>query len=571
MKKTLTILFILILISGCSRARVAIAPTQVADTVLLNGNIYTVNKQQPWGEAVAVLDGKIVYVGNGEGVNPWIGAETEITDLGGRLLLPGFVDAHSHIFLGGAHMDDLILDRDASIEQWLKDLNRYDNENPDKKMIIGSGFLSSTFGAEGPNKELLDQIVSDKPVFIMDEGMHGAWLNSEALKVLAIDKNTPDPSAFDYYKRDARGNPTGYILEGTVWQSLKVLNAITLDSVTKGTAKVIDLYNQYGITSVFDAGPWDVKTMQLDILKNLEAAGDLSIRFQGSQYIDDVEDKDSIVAEVLRLKKETEATHYPIDVLKIMVDGTVEGQTAAMFSAYQDDTENFGVTVFTPEELNALVLKAVSSKLDVHFHALGERAISESLDAIELAEKKHPLHSSRFTISHIQVMADKDITRMAKLGVIAQGSLLWAYGDVEGEKFLTSDQFQRYYRYKSLLDAGVKLTFGCDFPSHGGGLEGVAPLFNMEVGHTRQQVGDASALVQPRISERLSIAELIEGYTLGGAYQIRLEDKIGSIEVGKYADFVLLDKDLFEVDAYSIHKVKVLKTWLGGDPVYQRH
>ena len=566
MRKFLLIPLLIIVVTACAR----IAPTTqpIADAVLINSKVYTVNQDQPWAQAVAMSNGEIVYVGDDSGVKAWIGNDTQVEDLQGKFLLPGFVDAHSHLLLGGAHMDDLILDKNADIATWLEAIKTYVKANPNKPVIVGSGFLSSTFGLDGPHKKLLDAIEPNKPMLIMDEGMHGAWLNSAALAELNITAQTPDISEFDYYKRDKTGEPTGYILEGTVWHAMAALNTNTVESVAVGTAEVIDIYNSYGVTAVFDAGPWDAKEIQLDVLKRLEEKGELSIRFQGSQYIDDIADKDVMVDKVLRLKRLSAGTRHPVNVLKIMVDGTVEGKTAAMFTAYQGEPENFGETVFTPEQLNALVNEAVKNKLDIHFHALGDRAVSESLDAIEKAKINYPESSSRFTLSHIQVMTDRDIKRFAELDVIAQSSLLWAAGDVTGEQFLAAEQFQRYYRFKSLLDAGVKLSFGCDFPSHGGGLAGIAPLYNMEVGHTRKLVGEPKSMMQPSEKERLDIASLIYSYTMAGAYQMRLENEIGSIETGKRADFTLLDKNIFEVDPYEIHRIKVIKTWLDGKLVF---
>jgi len=553
-------------LTGCTKCEGATG----ADLILRNGRIYTVNDKQPWAEALAVRDGRIVYVGDNEGAKLWSGKRTRVQDLKGQFLLPGFVDAHSHILLGGAHFDDLVLDPKADLGSWLADIAAYIDAHPDKEVIIGSGFLASSFGGDGPGKTLLDEISPRRPVFIMDEGMHGAWLNSAALAALNITADTPDPvPGFDYYKRDESGEPTGYLLEGTVWSALEKLNKGSLVSVAAGSAKVIKQYNRYGITAVFDAGPWEVKDSQLDILRTIADAGNMTIRFQGSQYIDNAEEKDSIIGDVLKLKAATRNTAYPIDTLKIMVDGTVEGMTAAMFEDYQGQPENRGETVFSSRELNTLVDVAVGQGLDVHFHALGERAITVSLDAIELAKAQHPEASSRFTLAHLQVMRDSDIERFAALGVIAQASLLWTSYDDFGKSLLSNDQFQRYYRLRSLEEAGVTLTFGCDYPSNGGGLRTVAPLYNIEIGHTRQQAGQKNALIQPRADERLDIASLIRGYTLNGAYQMRLEEQIGSIETGKLADLVLLDKNLFETEPHRIHAVKVLQTWLGGSTVYE--
>jgi predicted amidohydrolase YtcJ len=334
--------------------------------------------------------------------------------------------------------------------------------------------------------------------------------------------------------------------------------------MTEKTAEVLRLYSSYGITTVFDAGPWEVEELQADILVNIVKRGELKIRFFGSYYIDDQVDKDTVIDKVLALRNLTRDTPYSINTLKIMVDGKLEGRTAAMFEDYQGEPGNRGETVFTAEELNSLVSAGTAKGLDIHFHALGERAVAESLDAIGLARRQYPDSLSRYTLSHIQVMAREDVNRFARYNVVAQSTPLWARHDAEGRAFISEDQFNRYYQYKSLDNAGVNLTFGSDYPSSGEGSLGISPLYNMETGHTRQYVGRPEAPIQPPVEERLSIAQLIKAYAING-----VSDKIGSIAVGKQADMVLLDRNFFEVDPYDIHKVKVLKTWLAGDVVYQ--
>lgn len=541
-----------------------------ADKVLINALIYTVDDNNPWAEAIAVNGDTITYVGSAEGANNYIGSNTLVSDLQGKFLLPGFVDSHSHIFLAGAHIDDLVLDQFDTVEGWLRDIASFAAEHPERDVIVGSGFLASSFGIDGPTRQQLDSVVPDRPVLIMDEGQHGAWLNSAALDALGIDADTPDPKpGFDYYKRDKSGNPTGYLLEGTVWQALEDLKVSTTESITAGSARIINLYNRYGITAVFDAGPWEAEDIQLEILDALVASNQLSIRFVGSHYIDDAADMDTVVAKVIALKHQTRTKPYQVTTLKIMVDGTLEGRTAAMFQDYQGDPGNRGETVFNVTQLNELVAGGTAENLDIHFHALGERAVTESLDAIALAKQLNPDSSSRFTLSHIQLMSSEDIARFAELGVMAQGTPLWAKHDAEGRELITEDQFNRYYMFNSLDKAGVKLTFGSDYPSSGDGPVSVSPMYNIEIGHTRQFPGRPDAPVQPDAGERLSLAQLIRGYTLNGAYQLRMEDKIGSIEVGKKADMVLLEQNPFETGAHDLHSVRVLRTWLGGDLVYE--
>ena len=556
---------------GACTAREPGSEQVFADLVLDNGTIYTVDDSQLWAEAIAIVDDQIAYVGSSDGVQQWVGPTTTVQDLQGQFLQPGFVDSHSHLLLGGAHFDDLELDPTATTEAWLSAIAAFAEKHPDQDVIMGYGFLASSFSLEGPTRQLIDAVVPDRPVFILDEGMHGAWLNSAALQRLGINSSTPDPApGFDYYKRDEAGNPTGYLLEGTVWKAIEDLGAVSVESLVKGTAQLISLYNRYGITAAFDAGPWEAEENQLEVLEALDQSGRLSLRFAGSYYIDDPANLDTVIAKVQQLKHQTEAMNYPINTLKIMVDGTVEGRTAAMFEDYQGDPGNRGETVLTVAQLNSLVNEAVKADLDVHFHALGERAVSESLDAIELAMASSPASNSRFTLSHIQVMKHADIARFARHYVIAQSTPLWASYDEAGKEFVNEDQFNRYYLFNSLNKAGVTLSFGSDFPSTGAGKLGISPLYNIEIGHTRQDAGHPAAPVQPPQAERLGIPQLIKAYTINGAYQMRLQDQIGTLTVGKKADMVLLGDNPFTVMPHSLHTIPVQQTWVGGRTVYLR-
>ena len=556
-------------ISACSPS--ATAPQKSADLILSNAKIYTVDQQQPWAEAVAVKDGKIVFVGSNEEAKNWADKDPKLQNLQGKLLLPGFVDSHAHPAAGGAYVRSLSLDTYANPEAWVQQIKDYAAANKEAPLLFGYGFLASAFGPEGPTAAMIDSVVADKPVFIMDEGFHGGWANSQAMALLGIDKNTPDPvPGFSYYKRDAEGNPTGYFLEKTATSAMDKLEIINAQSVALGTGDIFDIFNSYGVTAVFDAGALSVDDIQVEVLDKLHEQGDFTVRMVASHAVTSSDAYASAIERIKAKKQNTQRPMYHINTLKIMNDGTIEGRTAGMFEDYQGEPGNSGPSVFTQAQINDMVTQATANNIDVHIHALGERTIAEALDAIETAKKAHPDSTSRHAICHVQVIRDEEIKRFVELGVTAQSTPLWASYDDFGKQFVSEDQFNRYFRYNSFKQAGVKMAFGSDFPASGAGTLGMSPLFNIETGHTRQSAGEADAKIQPNKNERLDLESLIKGYTLDGAYQMHMDDQIGSITVGKYADFVVLEQNLFEADTYEIHRIPVETTYLGGEVVYQK-
>lgn len=555
---------IAILPAGCGET-----PEPGVDRVFLNAAAYTLVEDSPWAEALAVDDGRIVYVGDNAGAEALTGSGTVVTDLAGRMLLPGFIDTHMHPISGGAFAKALSLDTFGTVEDWIAAIGQYAAEHPDAPLIFGYGFLASTFGPAGPTRQMLDAIVPDRPVLIMDEGMHGAWANTKTLEMLNITQDTPDPvPGFSYYKRDANGDATGYLLEGTAGKAMRDLDVITEDVIVEGTAHVIDVLNGYGVTAVFDAGAIGYEQSLPRVLERLEESGELTVRIVGSYRPRGPEDLPTAIEKTLAWGEAIRGERYHYRMLKLMDDGTVEGRTAAMFEDYQGEPGNSGETVYTEQQMVSVIRDAAGENLDVHVHALGERAVHETLNAIQAARGAHPATDSRFTICHIQVITDQDLPRFAELDVIAQSTPLWASYDTYGEQFVSPDQFSRYWRFASLEELGVRLTFGSDFPASGAGMLGMSPVVQMEIGHTRQAAGEPDAPVQPRASERLDLDSLIRGYTIDAAWQLRLEHEIGSLEAGKRADLVALDRNLFETDTYDIHETKVILTLLDGEVVY---
>jgi len=550
---------------GCSQA-----PKNGAEMVFINAKAYTLDENKPWADAIAIKGNTIVYVGGNEGALALGGDNTVQHNLNGKMLLPGFIDTHMHPIEGGAYANALSLETFGTVGAWVQAIADYANANSDAPLLFGYGFLATTFGPTGPTRQLIDAVVPDRPVLIMDEGFHAAWANTKALEELNISQDTADPvPGFSYYKRDADGNATGYLLEGAAGMAMRRLNAISDDIIIDGTAHVIEVLNSYGVTSVFDAGVGSRGDSLLKILRQLEKAGDLTVRIVGSSQPSGPEDVESAVDRVDHSRSTVKGDRFHYRMLKIMQDGTIEGRTAAMFEDYQGEPGNSGETVFTEAQMTQMVVAAASKQIDVHIHALGERAVHEALNSIEAARTAHATSSSRFTICHIEVVTDEDLQRFAELDVIAQSTPFWASYDTYGKPFVSEDQFNRYWRFNSLKKLGVRLTWGSDFPASGAGMLGMSPVLQMEVGQTRQEPGEPDAPVQPRQSERLDMVTMIRGYTIDAAYQLHMEDEIGTLEVGKKADLVILDRNLFDTGVYDIHTTRVMMTVMDGDIVYE--
>jgi predicted amidohydrolase YtcJ len=529
MSSRLRVLAVLVVVlGGCSEeSKVGV------DTVFFNGAVYTVDASQEWAEAVAVDGDKIVYVGDSNAALALAADNTERIDLNGKLMLPGFIDSHFHPLNGGAYVNALSLNTYGTPDEWIAAIAEYAEQRPDQEVLFGYGFLATTFGPVGPTRQQIDAVVPDRPVLIVDEGFHGGWANSAALSALNITQDTPDPEpGYSYYKRDANGDATGYLLEGTANMAMDAFDVKGDDVVVAGTGDVIEIMNAYGITAGFDAGGKLPAARTKKLLDRVAAAGELTLRLKGSVRARKEDLAETTIARALRRKNTVKGDNYHYDALKIPNDGTVESRTAAMFEDYQGEPGNSGMTVFSEEELTELITAAAEQDIDVHVHSLGERAVHETLNAIEVTRSALPNSASRYAITHIQAITDQDVPRFAELDVIGQSTPLWASYDTYGQQFVSDDQFQRLWRFKSIEDTGGKLAFGSDYPASGAGTLGLSPLMQIEIGHTRQWAGESEAPVQPPESERLSIASLVRGYTLDAAYQLRMEDEIGSIEVG---------------------------------------
>lgn len=535
--------------------------------MFVNGKVYTVNVNQPWAQAVAVKGKQIVFVGDAARAKELAGPRTEVIDLRGKMLIPGFVEAHTHPFVGSALSQGIDLQYDTR-EKILEVLTAYAKTNPSGKLVRGFGWRYIAFPPTGPRKEDLDAIWPDKPVFLCAIDIHCAWVNSKALQLAGITKDTPDPvPGFSRFERDAAtGEPTGYLVEPPAM--VKVLEAsepFTLESVANSLGAWLPKASAAGITSVMDAGVIVVEEDEaFGHYVELEQAGTLPFRVVGTLYYNDPKIDPIPLITGLRAKYNTELVRA--SVLKLNIDGGPEPYTAYMLEPYSDKPDTRGVTLVPPDRIRQIVQAADREGIDVHCHVIGDGAVRLTLDAIEEAVTANPPRDRRHSLAHLPLVSDSDLRRFSQLGVIAQSSAQWAVLDpamVGITEKRWGDRANKLFRYRSLLLEQARLALGTDWPA-ASYYSTYKPLDAVEVALTRQEIGKPDAPPLPPVSERLDLPQALRANTLDAAYQLRLENAVGSIEVGKFADLVVLQENLFDVSPREIHATPVVMTMMNG-------
>jgi predicted amidohydrolase YtcJ len=538
-----------------------------ADIVFRNGAVYTVNGGREWARAAAVRDKHIVYVGDDAGVLALIGPRTRVVDLNGKMLLPGFVEGHIHPVAGAAITRGVDLQFDSRNET-LEALQAYRDKQGKVDVIRGFGWRYNAFPTTGPRKEDLDQIWPDAPVILAAIDGHSAWVNSRALAIANVTKTTKDPlPGFSYFQRDAdSGEPTGYLVEPPAM--FMVLNAaapFTMSYIAESFEQWLPQASAAGITSLFDAGllvlPDDAG---FQLYQDLERQGKLPFRVVGSTYHNNPAVDPVPVIKDLRRRFHSELVQA--SVLKLNIDGGEAQRTAALLAPYSDDPTTAGDTLLPPDLLKDIIRRADADGLNIHIHSYGDRANRLCLDAFEAAIKANPPRDRRHTLAHVVVLADEDVPRFAALGITAQFSAQWSVGDAYWHGVMRSRlgaRAEQVYRIGSILRHGGNIALGTDWPA-AGYYSTYRPLEAIEIATTRQELNKPDQPPLVPLDERISLDQALRAATMGPAYQLGLDQKIGSIEVGKLADLVVLDKNLFEVAPHEIHKTKVLMTVMNG-------
>ena len=562
--------FLLLMAALCITAALpSCSHVKPGSMALINGKVYTVNPKMPWAEAVVIDSNKIIFTGTTQEARKYIGDNTKVTDLNGKMVLPGFVESHIHLALSNLMSQSVFLDGNGNRKQWLDTIRKIVRENPDKKYFMFSNFRPIIFGPEGPKKEDLDAIDSKRPIVVLDGSIHSAWVNSKAFEIAGITRETPDPlPGGHYFKRDKTGTPSGFCVEPMSFVPIIMKLGITQEGIMGSMKNMFPKLSAYGFTSVFDAGSM-IQTEMYKAYLNMEKDGNLPFRVFECYFVANPKEAAFAVDRLKEYDTVYRSNLLRVNTMKILNDGVLDARSCAMFEDFPGG-QGKGFVLLPPDQLNELVLKSDDAGFNIHIHAVGNRAISDALGAFEYLKQKKGFTPTRKTICHNTFFMPNTVQRYKDLkDVVAQTTPVWFTPDKKTLNEVGAEVYNRQYLFNSIDQAGVPISLGSDFPV-GGGFEEVDPFKNFEIGHTRRFIGASDSDILPPASEKMSIEALIKGFTMGGAYQLRVDDKIGSIETGKLADLIVIDKNPFDQKSDDLHNNKVLLTIMDGRVVYDQ-
>ena len=543
-----------------------------ADLILRGGTVYSMDTQGNRHSAIALMGDTILALGSDSDVALFRTNTTKVIDLEGRVVFPGFIDTHIHTMDTLPLLNGVMLSPGQSGEEVLAAIAQHAKSFPNQNPVLGSGFLARAFGINGPTAAQLDSVVPDRPALIIDEGGHTAWANSLALEAAKITANTPDPvPGAHFFQRDMLGNPTGWLVEGAAIDP--VSDALGLVSEAALRDKAPGFFHDMsavGLTAAFDAGMIDTLALGMKVADELAQSNTLPLRLVGSLYINQTKDLESAHARLTELRQRFDHELFSVTTLKLSLDGTVEAKTAVTLEPYIAPEGHEATPLLPNQHVFSAVYEAYSLGFDLHLHAIGDGAVRTALDAIDAGQRAHPEADIRATICHIEVVNQNDIARFGELGVVAQTTPTWFEYDEIAMEFLGPERFEQLYPLASIHRNGGRVTLGSDYPVSWIGKDALNPMFNIEMAVTRQRAGTPNYPVQARANERLSVDQAIRAHTIDAAWQIRLEDKIGSLETGKKADLVVLEADPYTSDPHSIHAISVDLTVSNGRIVFSK-
>ncbi len=540
-----------------------------ADLVFTRGPVLTLDPARSRATSLAVTGDRITAVGHDE-VRELIGPGTEVVDLTGKLLLPGFQDSHIHAVGGGTELAECDLTGSTDVTEYLARIREYAEAHPDREWITGGGWSMESFEGGMPTRELLDAAVPDRPVLLANRDHHGAWANSRALELAGLTADTPDP-ADGRIERDPDGTPNGMLQEGATALVSRLVPDRTAEDRLAGLLRAQRLLHSLGITGWQDAllGSFNGMSDPSDAYLTAAKDGSLTARVTGALWWDRERGSEQI-AELVDRREQLTSGRFRATSVKIMQDGIAENFTAAMLTPYLDGcgcaTGNTGLSFVDPVALRGHVAALDALGFQVHFHALGDRAVREALDAIEAAIAANGRRGNRHHLAHLQVVHPDDLPRFAALGAIANIQPLWAAHEPQMDDltipFLGPERASWQYPFASLLRAGATLAAGSDWPvSSPNPIEGI----HVAVNRRDPEAGDDRVFYP---EERLDLLSALTAYTAGTAHVNGLDDA-GSLMPGHLADLVVLDRDVLAAPADEIAEARVERTYVGGRLVYE--
>ena len=535
----------------------------MAALILRHGSVYTMDAARSWVESVAVADGRIIYAGPDAGTSGLAGPSTKIIDLGGRMVLPGFHDSHVHLMEGGVDMGLCNLKDVATPEAVIAEIRKYAEAHTHQPWVTGAGWDLPVFPGGIPRKEELDEAVSDRPAYMESADGHSGWANSRALALAGITKNTPDPAGGHIERDPDSKEPTGALRESARELVTGKIPPMTTAENAAGLKRAIEFANSLGIISVQEA---DASDEILNAYWALDTQGLLAVRAVAALRTDPRKGDDQ-VAGLIERRAKFSGKRLRATAVKIFADGVIETGTAALLEPYLDRGDSRGELNFEPERLAKFVTSLDREGFQVHIHAIGDRAIRVSLDAHEAAQKSNGRRDARHHIAHLELIEPEDIPRFRDLGVIANFQPLWAFADPYVRKLtlgpLGPKRSRWIYPIASVLRTGAIMAAGSDWP-----VTSLNPLEAIQVAVTRRGPTEPEGPAWIP-EEKIDLAAVLAAYTINGAYLNHEEKETGSIEAGKAADLIVLDRDLFKIPPEKIHEAKVVLTLLEGKEVFR--
>jgi|tagenome__1003787_1003787.scaffolds.fasta_scaffold20943041_1 predicted amidohydrolase YtcJ len=544
-------------------------PSTTPDLVLTDLAVYTNDDQQSWARELAIEDGTIIAVGRRDGeLDDLKSGAREVLSLPGRLALPGFQDAHVHAPFAGRNRLRVWLNDVLGRQDYLDLIAKYAAENPDEEWIVGGGWAMECFPGGLPRKEDLDAIVPDRPVFLMNKDVHGAWVNSALLKRAGITKDTPDPSDGRIERDPVTGEPTGMLHEGAAYTLNDTL--VPLPGRDEWEAAILNAQehlHSLGITGWQDA--W-ITPGTHEAYRSLAADGRLTGRVVGALWWDRHQGLEQI-PQFLTQRENGVVGNYHATSVKIMTDGVLENFTGALLEPYCDGcgghTDNVGLSYVDHDLLAAALTELDRLGFQVHMHAIGDRAVRNALDAVAAARISNGRGDQRHHIAHIQIVHPDDVQRFGELGVVANCQPLWAQSDAQMEEltvpFLGRDRVEMQYPFGSLLRTGSRLAAGSDWS-----VSSANPLEEIDVMVNRRDplTPDAAAFLP---DERVALADAVAAFTSGTAF-VNHDDAGGTLTVGGRADVAIVDRNVFDLREGTIADGHVELTIASGDVVFRR-